>query len=147
MSTAIEKNNTVGEKIKRIRNSKNLTQQSFAELLNTSVSFVSEIERGIKKPGYNFLLSLKNVFNINLNWLFIGKGDLFTEELTPINSELLKNIIEKVEEISVRKKLSLQPPKKAQLIVFLFEELLENETKIQNLEERVLKLMKLFSEL
>ena len=139
-----EKKASIGDRIKEIRNARHLTLQSFADILNTSPGFISDIEKGNKNPGNKIISSLKDSFDVNLNWLFTGKGKMFTPELSPINLVLLKKVIQAVEDIFIEKNISLQPNKKAELIVFLFEELLEDETKRQDLEERILRLMKFF---
>jgi transcriptional regulator with XRE-family HTH domain len=66
-------------RIKEIRKSLNLTQSKFADLLNVSNGFISEIESGNKKPGYDILISLKKEFNININWLLIGEGEMLAD--------------------------------------------------------------------
>ena len=141
-----EKKDLIGDRIKEIRNAKHFTLQSFADILNTSPGFISDIEKGNKNPGNKIISSLKDSFDVNLNWLFTGKGKMFTPELSPINLDLLKEVIKTVEDISIERNLSLRSTNKAELVILLFEELLEDETKRQNLGERVMRLMKLFSE-
>lgn len=61
---------SIGDRVKSVRKSKNLTQQVFAKRLDTSSGFISEVENGVKMPGYDLLLSLKREFpDTDMNWL------------------------------------------------------------------------------
>lgn len=73
----------IGERIKWLRKSKNLTQQAFAAALNSSSGYISEIESDKKMPGGDFFLSLKREFNVDLNWLLSGDDNLFASEASP----------------------------------------------------------------
>ncbi len=67
------------------------SQQYFSALLNTSAGFISEIEGNKKSPGIQLLYSLWRKFNININWLLTGKGNMFNShsrtEHTPPSAE------------------------------------------------------------
>lgn len=65
----------LGERLKEIRLTQKLTQQRFADILETSVSFICEIEVGKKAPGCDLLISLKRKFNIDIDWLLEGGLD------------------------------------------------------------------------
>jgi transcriptional regulator with XRE-family HTH domain len=58
-----------GDRLKYIRESKGFTLKAFAELLSTSPGFLSEVENGHKKPGFELLSSLKRILGVDLNWL------------------------------------------------------------------------------
>lgn len=74
-----EKNILIGKNISLIRKDKSLTVDSFAKRLNFSKGFVSEIESGKKMPGGQFFSSLKQIFNININWLLTGQGEMYAK--------------------------------------------------------------------
>ncbi|MCU7501333.1 MAG: helix-turn-helix domain-containing protein [Ignavibacteria bacterium] len=57
----------IGQKIKGVRQKNGLTQKKFAEALETSSSYISEIESGLKIPGGEFLYKLARVFNEDIN--------------------------------------------------------------------------------
>ncbi len=135
----------IGKRIKKYRLHKKLKGTELSKIINISQSALSEIENENTKPSSDTIISFVKNTDINPYWLLKGEGEI--EEVSKSRrQELLKETIQIVEEISIEKKLSLQPPKKAKLIVFLFEELIENKTKRGDLEERVMRLMKLFSE-
>ncbi|MEO5358426.1 MAG: helix-turn-helix domain-containing protein [Nitrospirae bacterium YQR-1] len=72
-------NINIGSRIKRIRKAKKLTQRIFAQELETSAGYISEIESGKKLPGSELMVSLMRRFNININWLLSGLGEMFNE--------------------------------------------------------------------
>ncbi len=67
----------IGARLREARLSMHYSQQHFANCLNTSTGFISEIESGKKLPGVKLLHSLWRNFNLNTNWLLTGKGSMF----------------------------------------------------------------------
>lgn len=68
----------------------NLTQSAFANRLCASPSFISDLIRGVKKPGTEILIRIKNSVVVNIDWLLFGGTESSGKEL--INAELLKAI-------------------------------------------------------
>lgn len=62
-----------------------------------------------------------------------------------LDPELMKEVIEAIEEIFQKEKLSLSPKKKTELIMLIYEEVSEGRSEISSLHGRVLKLVKLAS--
>jgi transcriptional regulator with XRE-family HTH domain len=71
---------TFGSRFKEIRKQLGFSQSEFAEIINISQGFLSDLEKDKKICGSNVLLELKKNFNININWLLAGYGDMFLEE-------------------------------------------------------------------
>ncbi len=69
-----------GERVKDVRRSLELSQKEFASQLNIAASFLSEIESGKTRPGYNFLVRMASAFNVNPTWIILGKGEMFFSE-------------------------------------------------------------------
>lgn len=67
---------TLGDRVKEVRQADKLTQQAFAISLNTSAGYISEIEAGKKIPGSEFLISLKRVYQVDIDWLLTGEGEM-----------------------------------------------------------------------
>ncbi len=67
----------LSERLRAIRFSLRLTQAEMADQLGVSNSFLSEIEKGKTKPGYEFLFNIYDIFDVSLNYLLKGKGDMF----------------------------------------------------------------------
>ena len=68
----------IGERIKEVRMKLRLSQQELASELGISQGHLSEVERGIRKPGGEMLNALKHKFNVSLDWLFTGEGMMFS---------------------------------------------------------------------
>jgi transcriptional regulator with XRE-family HTH domain len=66
-----------GERLKKIRQHMGIKQQDFAYSLNISGGYLSELEKGKKKPGIEILNKLSNKYFVNIAYLFTGKGTLF----------------------------------------------------------------------
>lgn len=64
----------IGERLKKLRKEKGLSQKELASLLETSQGYISDIEKGIKKPGSDFLISLKRLLKVDLNWFLADEG-------------------------------------------------------------------------
>lgn len=59
--------NIFGNNLRRWREERKLTLQWVANILKTSASYVSEIERGTKKPSFEMLKLIREEFQIDLN--------------------------------------------------------------------------------
>ena len=51
-----------------------LNQSEFARQLGVSAGFVSDVVRGQKKPGAEFLYAVRATFGISVDWLLTGEG-------------------------------------------------------------------------
>lgn len=78
----------LGEKIKRIRKSKGISQEELASKLNINRNLLSRIETGKSEPSATLLKNIAKMFNVDLNSLLDIKN-------TPSeNNDKLKYIIE-----------------------------------------------------
>ena len=73
---------TIGNRIQNIRLSKDLIQESLADLIDKSPHYISDIERGIKKPNIITLIDIMKALNITPNELFSGTITIENEEIT-----------------------------------------------------------------
>ncbi len=53
-----------------------MNQSEFARQLGVSAGFVSDVVRGNKKPGAEFLYAIRASFGISVDWLLTGEGTL-----------------------------------------------------------------------
>lgn len=53
-----------------------ISQSEFARRLGSSPGFVSDVVRGVKKPGAEFLFGVKQTFGISTDWLLTGSGTM-----------------------------------------------------------------------
>lgn len=59
----------LGQKIKEIRQSKNLTQDNLAEMVSCNTSHISNIENNHTKVSLNVLLAIANALNTSIDYL------------------------------------------------------------------------------
>lgn len=56
----------IGERIKRIRKNKQMTQDALAEKIGVSIGYVSQVERGITKISLDLLAAISAVLNCDV---------------------------------------------------------------------------------
>lgn len=66
----------VGDRIRRIREERGLSQRRLAQLAGIGQSFLSQVERGEKDPGIKTLLNICKALNVSIAHLFEDGGDL-----------------------------------------------------------------------
>jgi transcriptional regulator with XRE-family HTH domain len=69
----------IGQRIREIRKKLKIQQKDMAAAMNIAASYLCDIENGKGNPGPEFFVRLATQFNINLNYLFIGAPDMFTD--------------------------------------------------------------------
>jgi transcriptional regulator with XRE-family HTH domain len=81
----------IGYRIKCIRKEHNLNQTQFAKTIGISQGNLSEIEMGNSNPSAETLVSIRQQYNVNLNWLLTGFD---TEDGITFNDDREKLLIE-----------------------------------------------------
>ena len=87
-----------GEKLKQIRQKLLLTQDEFAGALEMKSRAYAAYERNENKPPLFMLEMLCNDYDVNLNWLISGKGNMFNSAPENVSSDFKDEIIKTVEE-------------------------------------------------
>lgn len=67
------------DRIKGIRNSRNLTQQAFADKLQIPRNNIAGYETGKRSPSDAVVSLICREFNVNEEWLRTGNGEMFKE--------------------------------------------------------------------
>ncbi|MCU0286492.1 MAG: helix-turn-helix domain-containing protein [Acidobacteria bacterium] len=67
----------VGSRIKAIRKKLQLMQRDFVKIVNITMSTLSDIETGKKRPGSEMLFILSDVYQVNLHYILHGEGEMF----------------------------------------------------------------------
>lgn len=60
----------LGNRLRKYRQSKNLTQEKLAEASNLDRTYISGVERGKRNPSFLILKKLSEILSINPNQLF-----------------------------------------------------------------------------
>lgn len=81
-------NLTPGERVKKLRDFFNLTQDEFGKKLSVNHSFISRVEKNNSAMGAEFLYELNRQLNVNINWLLAGEGSMFLND----SSNTLENV-------------------------------------------------------
>ncbi|MBR4983612.1 MAG: helix-turn-helix transcriptional regulator [Lachnospiraceae bacterium] len=67
--------NTVGKRIREIREYQHLTREQLAEQADISVQFLADIEVGRKSMSINTLFKLSNALHVSNDYLILGTND------------------------------------------------------------------------
>ena len=70
---------SLGSRVKKTRKTLGISQKDFAASLDMSNSYLSEIEHGNATPGYEFFYKVSLKYNISLDYLFHGMGNMIKE--------------------------------------------------------------------
>ncbi|MCL2696589.1 MAG: helix-turn-helix domain-containing protein [Oscillospiraceae bacterium] len=62
------------EHLKMLRKNKNITQEQFANAVNTSNRAMQNYEQGKRKPPYDTLIEIADFFDVSLDYL-VGRCD------------------------------------------------------------------------
>lgn len=72
--------NTIGDRIKLVRKSKNLTQKDFASHVLVSASYISRVESNKEIPTDMLVKLIALEFNVNYDWLLKGSENINVTE-------------------------------------------------------------------
>lgn len=86
-------------RLKKLRNILKLSVDKMAEELDTNNYKIRDCENKKQKISNDLLEKIGIVYNVNLNWLITGKGEMFIKENKEINYkeeniEIIKNLSE-----------------------------------------------------
>lgn len=73
--------NCFGSNLRLLRKTIKSTQGDFAKPLTITGGYVSDLERGKARPSQAVLNEIISVYKVNPNFLEMGDGDMFTEEV------------------------------------------------------------------
>ena len=79
------------ERLRLLRETIGVTQGDFAKTIGVAPSFISGIERNKKDLSRDLLEKILKNYNVNLNWLLTGEGEMFLSNqekpLVPVNKD------------------------------------------------------------
>ncbi len=84
---------SLGQRIKEIRNEQSLTQQQFADSISVSRPFISRVEAGKENPSDSLLKLISATYNVRFVWLKTGEGDKQSKPLpyTELQNQILNS--------------------------------------------------------
>lgn len=81
---------TLGERIKKVRKDKNLTQQEFASQFGSTQNVLANYESGRRNPSAAALDNICKTFDISKKWLTDGIGEPYIQSQESSVDELIK---------------------------------------------------------
>ncbi len=63
----------VGERVKKLRMAREMTQQELAYEFNVSLSAIGKIESGLRIPSIDMFAMIAEFFNVTIDYLALGK--------------------------------------------------------------------------
>lgn len=88
-------------RLKKLRNILKLSIDKMAEELETNNYKIRDCENKKQKISNDLLEKIGIIYNVNLNWLITGKGEMFIKEEKAINYK--EENIKKINELSEQK--------------------------------------------
>lgn len=79
---------TLGERIKFIRKKHKISQIEFANVLGVSQTHISKIETGKDNPSSKLLYCISDLFNVNVEWIKSGTGEMCTDDFELTMAEI-----------------------------------------------------------
>jgi transcriptional regulator with XRE-family HTH domain len=67
-------------RLKALRKALKFNQKEFAKKLDISSGYLSEVESGKTKPGYDLFYNLSRHFPVNFSYLLHGEGEMLAKE-------------------------------------------------------------------
>ena len=89
--------NQVNERIKQIRTVLKISQREFSKQIFMGQSSLGEIETGIRKVNDRIIQLISTKFNVNINWIKDGQGDMFDVEKPDIKLDHLIEIYKQLD--------------------------------------------------
>jgi len=71
---------SVGERLTLLRKTLDINQTDMAMTIGCSQANISKYEKDSTTMSIEFLIPLRKAFNVNLDWLLLGIGEMFISE-------------------------------------------------------------------
>lgn len=68
----------MGNKLKKLRNGKRLTQKQLGDMIGISISSISNYETGLRRPSYEVLIRYSQIFHVTTDYILGIKKPDFT---------------------------------------------------------------------
>lgn len=70
--------NTFGDRLRALRNERNLHQSELGELLELSPSAIGSYERNLREPSYQHLVKIADLFGVSIDYLLCRTDERLT---------------------------------------------------------------------
>ncbi len=105
--SAVLNNKDLGNRIRKIRKEKYMTQFTLAEEIGVSPNFLGDVERGVKSPSLETIVCIANVLDVSLDFLLFDSlnhtgikenSDMY---LTDKQMNILKGVVKTIKDAFV----------------------------------------------
>lgn len=105
--SAVLNNKDLGNRIRKIRKEKYMTQFTLAEEIGVSPNFLGDVERGVKSPSLETIVCIANVLDVSLDFLLFDSlnhtgikenNDMY---LTDKQMNILKGVVKTIKDAFV----------------------------------------------
>jgi len=79
----------IGSKIKELRQKMKMSRKDFSQAAGISASYLSEIERGLKRPTVDIILKISKAFNLKVSELL---DEIPSNPMSPEVKELIDTL-------------------------------------------------------
>ena len=118
----------VGRRIREVRVSAGLSGEEFGERIGVGKGAVSTYEIGESFPRWETMNRIVELARRDFNWLLGGEESGAAQVGTVgVDEEVLADVIQGIEEGLAELDLEIPPPKKAELVVLLYDMMIEEE--------------------
>lgn len=128
----------MGQRLNIARKRLHLSQNAFGKMLGVTKQTIINYEKGKTTLPKTFVLSLKELFNVNPNWLERGEGEIF-RELSQVREPTPAYVTPTIEKI-VRMLEGMTPDEQKEILKYLKErklikDLLKERAKKKDLQK------------
>ena len=118
--------NIIGERLKKARNNKKITQEKLAEQLDVSIAFLSRIERGSSHINLKRLTQICEILEVSEGYILNGTSNNSENYLSPEFNNLLNKV----------------SPEKQKLIYKIAKVVIEKEVKKNKYVNKLIEFIK-----
>lgn len=113
---------TIGERIKKVRKSLELTQQGFADQIGSKRNTIATYEMGRTEPSSAVISLVCTKFNVSETWLRTGEGEMFLPKAdTALDWLAAEHSLTRADYHLVEKFLGLMPESRKTIIEYIQE--------------------------
>ena len=109
----------IGERLLQLRKKLGLSQLDMATHAQLSRTYIGHVENGIQNPSFAFLVKIARTFNISVDWLLFGSGQM---ELLP-DDHYLNNL--NARQLDFLKKFNTLPETKQNHLLNVFDNIID----------------------
>lgn len=126
----------IGSRLLEVRQELGFSQKEIGVKLDLPWRTYQNYEVGIREVSASMICKMYRVFNVDPIWLLLGDGQRYRQD----DHQILMNTVENIERIESQLKLNIEPKKKAQVLLIIYEREKAGDAISENELENLVKL-------